>query len=673
MSFRATVVGTLLLCCPLTAGAQAAPFDRGVACANAAQPEVHLAPWAKVIADPSNRLTAADMLRLPWKGSGPSGDIPDSVLHEVSYWFLVPLANPGPAPLQRLLVLDPGWLDEAQITLVRPDGTMQEMTGGASLPFSHRAAPDRRTNFELSLPPGRSRLLLRARSREPWWGADKSAPQLVRMTLWDKSAFYAAENGQSAYFSAVYAALGALLVFNLFLFFSVRDRIYGAYVAYLGCFMIMHASYNGQMFEFVWPNHPDWNKWAISIFTYLFILAGLSFATVFLDTRNRLPAGYRWTKRLMTAVMVSAFAVAPGGYGLHMASGILWVGAYSGFVIFLGVWSLVKGNRAARYFLPATVAGLVGSALTGATVSGIIPFSIWGYRAIDIGMLVDASLLSLALADRVRISRHEAEQAKERLVDATRLYAQHLERDVADRTKRLRNANAIKDKFMSIIAHDLRGPIGSMALYFEMVDTVEKLTDDGLKKVRATLESTRHLLEELLTWSTLQREHVHWRPVPFDISEVAREMQRLFAPHAQARNIALEIDMDEAWVLADQSMTRAVLRNLTDNALKFTESGGRVRASLSREAGYCRITVEDTGIGMDAELRDALFSVDAKALGQTSRTAAATGESGVGLGLILCKEFVERNGGAIGADSEPGKGARLWFTLPSAPAMAAAA
>lgn len=619
--------------------------------------ELPLIPVARIVRDDDGHLTVADLLD--------RGDLPalaDSHrtasfgFSRAAYWFSVVIDNPADTPRRRLLAFAPTWLDDVQVTLVAPDGTQRRQVGGDRLPFDRRALPHRQINFELELPPGRSRLLVRTQTRDPF---------LVNMTLWEKSAFFAADAGESKYYGFIYGAMAALLLFNLVLFFSVRETVYAAYVAYLATFMVAHATYNGHLFPLLWPDAPAWGNWAHSTFIYLFILAGIVFAINFLELRTKLPRFHRWAFGFGAAIAASCLLTAASGdYGLHVSSAILWVVPYSPFVLLLGLASLRRGNRAARFFLTATTAGFIGSFVTAGTVAGLLPYSFAAYRAVDVGMLIDAVLLSLALADRLRLSRAEADRAKAELIEAGRSYARQLEETVARRTRELSEANAIKDKFFAIVAHDLRGPIGGLAALFNGAVTAPKdLTPEILEIVRASTRNTQTFLEELLTWARSQRGEIDFRPIAVDISHLLAETQELFA--VQARNKGVELDLGigaPCWAYADPAMVHTILRNLVHNALKFTDSGGSVRARVERQDGHCRVDIVDTGVGMGPEVLRDIFRLDVK----PHSSPGTRNESGTGLGLVLCKEFAEKNGGNIAAESEPGRGSTFRFSLPLA-------
>ena len=649
------LLGLLFVCGSIGLSAQTIiPADVGV---NVASAVVQLGPWSRLIKDPDGKMTAEQVLAHPAPIAGARGKTLTSFFFtDAAYWFVIPLVNPKPQALNRLLVFEPTWLDDVAVTLAEPDGSLRVYHGGDRLDFTQRSISHAKINVELTLPPGNSQLLVRVKTRDPF---------VVGMGLWERSAFFKADSAEAMYIGLIYGVLGAMLLYNLVLFLSVRETVYAAYVAYVFFFILMHATYNGHMYHLFWPHSPVWGNWAHSIFIYLFISAGLYFAINFLELRTKLLRAYRWAVGMLLAFIASFILTALfGGYHLHVTSAIIWIIIYAPFSLLLGVLSLVAGNRAARYFLPATAAGFLGSAITALAVSGLIPFSSLTYRAADIGMVIDAILLSIALADRLKLARADTERARAELLETTRLHAQQLEEEVSQRTLELREANATKDKFFSIIAHDLRGPIGSLALFYnDIVQSTRDFTDEILMLTRMTTNTTSNLLEQLLTWARSQRGEIDCNPEPLDISQLFSEMQALFSAQAQAKGVQLKLKMDSpCWVYVDRAMAHTILRNLIHNALKYTSKGGLVQVSLLSEADYFQFRITDTGTGMDTELMQTLFRLDEK----PQPIPGTQNELGTGLGLILCSEFVKRNGGTIGAESETGKGSTFWFTLPKA-------
>ncbi len=617
---------------------------------------VALGSSARVIRDQDKRLSAAQLLANPGRYRGTQGEeINSFTFTDAAYWFVVRLNNPAPAAVSRLLTFEPIWLDDIQVTLAADDGSLQQFQGGDVHPFEQRSLSHRKPNFTLTLPPGASQLLVRVQTQDPF---------VVNMRLWQQSAFYQADSHETAYLGLVYGVLGAMLLYNLALFLAVRESVYAAYVSYVFIFILWHLINNGLPYKLLWPSSPLWANWSQSVSLYLIMVGGLYFAINFLQLRYRMPRTYSWAIRILLLLLVSAVATSLGGYKWHVTSAVLWVIAYTAIVIILGLLSLRDGNRAARYFLPATAAGFLGSGITALAVSGFIPFTFYTYRAVDFGMLLDAVLLSIALADRLKIARNETELARSALFDAVQEHALELEATVEQRTRELREANATKDKFFSIIAHDLRGPLGSLALFYnDIVKSAGDFTDEILTLTRATTTNTSNLLEQLLSWARSQRGEIDYHPQVFDLSRLTPEIEQLFASQASAKQLQLDLAIDgPCWVYADKAMVHTILRNLTGNALKYTPAGGGISAGLTCDSGHYKFTITDNGIGIAKAVQQSLFRLDEK----PQSLPGTDNETGSGLGLILCSEFVQRNNGTIGVTSEPGEGASFWFTLPRA-------
>jgi PAS domain S-box-containing protein len=230
----------------------------------------------------------------------------------------------------------------------------------------------------------------------------------------------------------------------------------------------------------------------------------------------------------------------------------------------------------------------------------------------------------------------------------------------------LRELNATKDKFFSILAHDLRGPlssfVGATEILFEDILTMEKL------EVKAIIESLKksasniyNLLENLLEWSRLVRNRIDFTPEKFNLKNKIEVCTGILSENACKKRIEMEINIpDDIEVIADNHMFDGIIRNLVSNAIKFTPVGGKVTVTADIESGQSiRISISDTGIGMSPELISKLFLLNEK----TSR-AGTEGESSTGLGLLLCKEFVEKHGGKIWVESEVGKGSTFRFIIP---------
>lgn len=231
--------------------------------------------------------------------------------------------------------------------------------------------------------------------------------------------------------------------------------------------------------------------------------------------------------------------------------------------------------------------------------------------------------------------------------------------------KNLREANATKDKFFSIIAHDLKNPFNALIGLSELLIKNFDNFDDVKKKkfIQNIYESSDNmykLLENLLNWSRMQTGRIEWCPENINLNKIADENLLLLKTAAETKHIVIISDLDATTtVYADADMVTMVFRNLITNAIKFTREGGEVKISAKPTGNYEEITVSDTGIGICEEDIKKLFRIDV-----THSAHGTAKEKGTGLGLILCKEFIEKNGGEIWVESELGKGSDFKFTLP---------
>ncbi len=239
------------------------------------------------------------------------------------------------------------------------------------------------------------------------------------------------------------------------------------------------------------------------------------------------------------------------------------------------------------------------------------------------------------------------------------------EEEIKKNNKELIKLNAEKDKFFSIIAHDLKSPFnGFLNLTELMSDTSEKFSPEeyaeNSKSLNEAARNLYKLLENLLEWAQLQKGSINFTPKDSDLSKmVSQSIETIYQRALQKRiEIINEID-DTQKVYVDEKMIDTVLRNLLSNAVKFTRKDGKtIIKSESLDGDKIEVSVEDNGVGISEKNVKRLFKIEEKVSSQ-----GTDGESSTGLGLLLCKEFIERNGGKIWVESEEGKGSKFKFTL----------
>jgi len=240
-------------------------------------------------------------------------------------------------------------------------------------------------------------------------------------------------------------------------------------------------------------------------------------------------------------------------------------------------------------------------------------------------------------------------------------------RELTEAKRMLEITNKNKDKFFSIIAHDLKNPFMSILGTSKLLsDSITDLTMKELAEISETMYSSSEnlykLLENLLSWSRLQLGNMQIVPKKLDAMPLINSVCKIFDLTAKNKNISLVCSVEKnVFAFADKDCFRTILRNLVSNALKFTKSGGIIKISAHADGnGNVKFSVADSGIGMDKETLGKLFDITEKIT-----TRGTDGEAGTGLGLLLCKDLVEKNNGEIFVESEPDKGTTFYFTLPS--------
>lgn len=239
-------------------------------------------------------------------------------------------------------------------------------------------------------------------------------------------------------------------------------------------------------------------------------------------------------------------------------------------------------------------------------------------------------------------------------------------RALLESKKNLEQLNATKDKFFSIIAHDLRGPFNSILGLSELMKkrAGQYSPDDIDKMTGAIYESAKNnynLLKNLLEWSRSQTGSIPYRPETLSLRETTEDVIAILSQQALEKNIAITFNDIDYHIIADKNMLHTILRNLISNALKYSYSGDTVRIYSEDLGNMIRISVTDSGIGIPENVRKNLFDIS-----ESYKIAGTAGEKGTGLGLVICREFVEKHGGSIGVESKQGKGARFWFTMKKA-------
>jgi signal transduction histidine kinase len=284
---------------------------------------------------------------------------------------------------------------------------------------------------------------------------------------------------------------------------------------------------------------------------------------------------------------------------------------------------------------------------------------------ISFGLIVSFIILSLlnnANRDK-RIANQQLVQQKEE-IEYNIKELKSLNTSIKEQKNNLQKSNQIKDKLISIISHDFRSPLNSLEGILDLL-AQGRISQEEMKVVarelRIKVSITTSLLDNLLNWAKNQMQGIKPNPETFDVLDLVNETVDQLHLQAEKKGLHIKSEVSRSEeIYADFEMTKLVLRNLLSNAIKFTSRGENVSIQSDIAGSFMKISVSDTGIGIPEEMLKKLFSEEAQTSLGTSQ------EKGTGLGLMLCKDFVEKNGGMIEVSSKTGEGSTFSFTVPLA-------
>jgi len=649
-------------------------------------------PWLgsliEVLEDPERQWDLAGVIDQPASGWQTVHEDSLRLGHSPSAWWLrLRLRNDDPVNHALVVELASPRVDLLDIFLLQDHEVRAGYRSGDQRPFATRPLNDRHFALPLDLAPGaEARVYLRLDSL-----AHLFPPLPLR--LWDAEAFAVHRHQADLGWGLYYGAGLALLIYNLLLFLSTRDRGFLLYVIYLGTFLLIHLQFvSGLGFQNLWPEHPEWNNYFDIPLPSLLHIPATALVTSFLETRSRLPSWHRWLWGLTAAMQAATLAMYGAGLYLGSAAGPVFYGFVQLFValnILLVLLYLLAGWRvwrqglaAAGYLVLAWSCFILGVLIHHLSrLPGLVPFVFLTEYSLTLGSSLELLLLGLALGERFNRLK-EANLTAERRAHALQLaYAADLERQVAERTQALRAAMAESQDaleaerlareeqraFLATVSHELRTPlavIDNIAQNLEL--EAEESADPNRQRYARILQATRrltgllddHLAEE--RFSLLRQGPRRTPCAPGELLEEAAAAARLLSDSHLVR-----VEVDSAGLPAsfacDRELTGLALRSLADNAVKYTPAGSLITLSAApagrRASDGLWLEVADNGPGLGPEEGECLFD-------PYFRGAAAQGQPGKGLGLPLARRMIQTQGGTLTALCVPGQGCRFRVWLP---------
>lgn len=348
--------------------------------------------------DEAREVVAAGDLRRPARPVISRGMGSDPV------WLVFDVVNPGETAVTRRLTIETGWLESVVFHHLAEGEVVERAVAGDGLAVAERDAEGQWPRFDARFPPGESRVLVRVATADPL---------LVPLYMRPVGEAAASEQFTWLIYGFVYGAVFALLAYNFVLFLSLGHRRYLLYTLYLLSFLAMNLSYTGLGMVFLWPGAPGWQQWAPVLFMVAFGVSGLAFGTRFLRVARRQPRFYRVVVGLALFFGLAVpLAMALGRQSLASLLAFSFIPLFCLAMLYMGLAALKWQRRTALLFVFATVASVLGALVSSLTVWGWLPHTRLGFHAVELGMVVDAILLALALAEQVRFNQRARQTAE---------------------------------------------------------------------------------------------------------------------------------------------------------------------------------------------------------------------------------------------------------------------
>ncbi|RZM26788.1 MAG: GHKL domain-containing protein [Pedobacter sp.] len=447
--------------------------------------------------------------------------------------------------------------------------------------------------------------------------------------------------------------LVSLLLFNLFLYFSLKDITYLYYTMYvfsLSLYLLVYIRGYGFLFgddlRILFSYHPH-------VFLSLSMMASLLFCRKFLNLQQTVPAMVKLYYALGVLAVVLLFTSLFGYKSVSASIAQVMTVTLSIVVWISGVIAYRRGHKPAKWYIIAWFFIWLTVGIVTLSLGGVIPNTEFTVQLVPIGSTIELLLLSFALGDRYKIIIQKEQDLRDENLMLVQNQKQQLETLVQKRTAlltttiaELESSNAVKNKLFSIISHDLRSPLNSLISILSLNDTDALTMEDIqylLRENKKNIETIYNTLNNLLHWAKSQMSGITTDPSSFDLKSLIEELMLIYTPLMQKKSIVPVITMDGVFgVFADENQIRLVLRNLIDNAIKFTPKSQQIGISLKHSDDSVQICVKNATSSTTSIHLDSMTDLSA-----VKATYGTENEKGVGLGLHLCREYVQSNGGEL--------------------------
>lgn len=639
------------------------------------QTAVNLADQVWYYLDESNTLDINQIQQLPTDQFVPGSEhSPNFGMTSATLWVKLRISNPLATPIEGFIELAYPHLDLIELFRIDSQAAARLIaTAGDHFPYAARDLNYRFFVFPITFKGEQDTAL--------YFKVKTQGTMQVPLTLWSSESIAEKINLDSMAMGVYYGILLALILYNVFIYVSVKDQNYLFYIIYLTAFGLGMLWLNGLAIQYLWPDHPKINMYFGPCMLVLSVLAGIYFVMRFLSFDKDYPV------LLNVLYVASAGSVALALAGLfveyrYVIYATLFSGSVVGTMAIAVFYMAIKVRHpSAKYLILAFIALLAGGIVYAAGTVGLISFNVFTQNAFQFGSALEGILLSLALADRINRLKGDVIIAQEKAINHLELYQQSLEeakraeekqrdeekkRFLAEQNQMMSDEkNRAKSQFFATMSHEFRTPLTSIIGYTELAEHTQLPEADRLAYLKTVKSSAEHMLQlinDILDISKIEAQKLEVEYIDFELKQVLKDVYDLSWMHANQKKIHFSIVPQgplPKYLNSDPTRLKQVLINLCANAIKFTSKGSvTVAISYNKALNSISFAVKDTGIGIDQEKVDKLFSAFEQAGAATSRNFGGTG-----LGLYLSKQIANKLKGDISVESSVAQGSTFTLTI----------
>ena len=584
---------------------------------------------------------------LPWQPSGAS--TPNLGFTTDHCWFRFSVRNLNRLHPDWQLQIDYAMLGEVDVYQIDAGGTLvAHFQAGMDRDFSVRPGTAPTPAFPLTLPTGTDNdIFLKV--------ASAHSIQLP-LELLSQESYNASTQTQSVVQGIFFGGMLVMILYNLSLFFSIREKVYLLYVCWSAVVTLFLAVLHGYAHRYLWPHSPLVSQYIIHYLLPLIVLLPPLFTLHFLSLREKAPRLAAWLKGLVI-IGTLLFLAAPftsRGFLIPISVSAILVMDFS--ILVVGLLRTRAGDPDARIFTIAWACFITGVAAMALNKYGVLPRTGLTENLVQTGVFLEVILLSLALARRIsRLKEAHSDSIREKAIAEMEAF-------------KAGARNHAKSEFLATMSHEIRTPMNGI---MGMTDLLRRtsMTQQQAQYVGTIYQSTQSLLtviNDILDYSKIESGKLELDYQSVQLESIVDDCVRLFALRSSEKQLPLYIHIDSRVperIKTDPIRLKQIITNLLSNAFKFTERGNvslhvTVKQPVN-EKNLCVLMFEvvDTGVGLDEGQQNSLFQAFHELSGKGKHT-------GAGLGLVICKRLIELLNGDIGVSSSLGRGATFWLSLP---------